>query len=149
MNIDLLKDRITKDLKDSYITEAGGDFFFLYGADDRFPFATIVTADNDFDAISHLNREGVFRLSIGVGKESFKDLFGNLPSRPGIGGFVESGPDFTALDTLMPHPIYGNMYWVCVLNPTEATVDRIWPYLEEAYRLAVQKDEKVSGKGKA
>lgn len=25
--------------------------------------------------------------------------------------------DFTALDTLMPHPVYGSLWWVCVLNP--------------------------------
>lgn len=148
MNTDSIKDKITTDLKGSYVTEAGGDLFFLYGGDDRFPFATLVTADNDFDHISQLNREGVFRLSIGVSKESFKALFGHLPSRPGIGGYMESGLDFTALDTLMPHPIYGSMYWICVHKPSDATFERLWSYLEEAYALAVEKDRKISGSGK-
>jgi len=147
MKLDLIKEKIIAGLKDSYVQEADGDLFFLFGADNRFPFATVVTSDNEFDHISRLSREGVFRLNAGIGKDSFKALFGHLPSRPGIGGFVDSGPDFAALDTLMPHPMYGNMYWISVLNPTDTTFEQFWPYLEEAYSLAVQKDRKISKAG--
>ena len=47
----------------------------------RFPFATIVTKDyGDFDDASNLNRPGVFRLNIGVSKDTFRALFGHPPS---------------------------------------------------------------------
>src|SRR5690242_1040577 len=91
---------------------AWGDTFFIYdpqrtleGAR-RFPFATIVTKDyGDFDNASKLDRPGVYRLNIGLSKKTFASLF-------------ESGDshDFTALDRLMPHPVYGTYHWVCVLN---------------------------------
>lgn len=48
--------------------------------------------------------------------------------------------DFTALDRVMPHPVYGRMYWVCVLNPSDETLEtKVSPLLTEAYELAVSK----------
>jgi predicted DNA-binding protein (MmcQ/YjbR family) len=47
--------------------------------------------------------------------------------------------DFTALDRLMPHPVYGRNHWVCVLNPSEATFETLKPLLEEAYDRAVER----------
>ena len=39
----------------------------------RFPFATIVTKDyGDFDNASSLNREGVFRLNLGLSRERYQ-----------------------------------------------------------------------------
>lgn len=115
---------------------AWGDTFFIHDPDRnlegarRFPFATIVTKDyGDFDDRSNLNREGVFRLNIGVSKETFRSLF------------PEDGEhDFTALDTLMPHPVYGVNHWVSVLNPTDATFARLRPLLDEAYEIAVRRN---------
>src|SRR5262249_26259208 len=92
----------------------------------RFPFATIVTKDyGDFDDASNLDRPGVFRLNIGVGKETYASLFD-----------AGAGHDFTALDRLMPHPVYGSNHWVCVLNPSEATFETLKPLLREAYDRA-------------
>src|SRR5690242_21855398 len=61
---------------------AWGDSFFIYDPNRdleetrRFPFATIVTQDyGEFDNRSDLNRPGVFRLNIGVTKETFQKLF--------------------------------------------------------------------------
>ena len=80
---------------------AWGDSFFIYdperNLDDvrRFPFATIVTKDyGDFDNASKLNRPGVFRLNIGVSKQTFAKLFG-----------AEAEHDFAELDRLMPHRV--------------------------------------------
>ena len=112
---------------------AAGDTFFIYDPDrnlqdkQRFPFATIVTKDyGDFDNASNLNREGVFRLNVGVSRETFRSLFGD------DGTF-----DFTALDRLMPHPVYGRQSWICVLNPSAETFERVKPLLREAYEIAV------------
>lgn len=53
---------------------------------------------------------------------------------PREGGIVDTGHDFTALDTLKPHPVYGWMGWVCVLNPTRATLEQLEPLIAEAHR---------------
>lgn len=112
------------------VTEALSALFFFappdagQPADHRRPFATLVTSD-DHDAASDLNRPGVFRLNIGVGRSTFQQLFAG-----------EQPQAFTALDTLMPHPVYAGAYWVCVLNPSTATFDRLGPLLDEAYQMA-------------
>lgn len=108
---------------------AWGDTFFIYDPDHilegakQFPFATIVTKDyGDFDNASNLDRPGVFRLNIGLGRETYDSLFD-----------AGARHDFTALDTLMPHPVYGANHWVCVLNPSVETIERLRPLLQEAY----------------
>ncbi|MGK4002113.1 DUF6194 family protein [Sorangium sp. So ce1036] len=123
---------------------AVGDTFFIYDPDrdleprQRFPFATIVTKDyGDFDRASNLDRPGVFRLNIGVSKETYRALFGPQPSPPGPSGAVSTGHDFTALDRIMPHPVHAPQSWVCVLNPSEATFEAVRPLLADAYDLAV------------
>lgn len=114
---------------------AWGDSFFIYDPNRdfeetrRFPFATIVTQDyGDFDDASNLDRPGVYRLNVGVGKETFARLFGD-----------ERDHDFTALDILMPHPVYGRNHFVCVLNPGDSTFDAVRPLLKEAYDMAVKR----------
>jgi hypothetical protein len=114
---------------------AWGDTFFIYDPERnlegarRFPFATIVTHNyGGFDEASDLDRPGVFRLNIGVSKETYQSLFG-----PG-GEY-----DFTALDRLMPHPVYGRNHWVCVLNPSESTFSTVQPLLADAYGVAVNR----------
>lgn len=94
---------------DVAIVEAGGDLFFFAGAERRFPFTTIVTHDSDFDSLSRLDRPDVYRLNIGLNKATFRRLF---PDQGEV-------PDYSVFDRLMPHPVYGTMYWVCVLNPDE------------------------------
>ena len=124
-----------------------GDAFFIYDParslprQKQWPFATIVTKDNDFDRASNLNRPDVFRLNIGVGRETFARLFGPPPEFDATDPWkIRSDIDFAALDTLMPHPMYGRMYWVSVLNPSDATFDQqIRPLLEEAYALVVRR----------
>jgi hypothetical protein len=119
---------------------AWGDTFFIYDprrnleGSRRFPFATIVTKDyGDFDNASNLDRPGVYRLNIGVSKDTYASLF-------------EDGaePDFTALDRLMPHPVYGRNYWISVLNPSDATLERLRPLLQEAYDRAVRGHDRPS-----
>ena len=101
----------------------------------RLPFATIVTKDyGDFDHASQLNREGVFRLNVGVSPDTFRALVGCLPSEfsPESADY-----DFAALDRLLPHPAYARQSWVCVLNPSAQTFDAFKPLLAEAYARAV------------
>lgn len=118
---------------------AGGHFqvaddntFFFHNADNKFPFATIVTKDSEFDSASKLDRPGVFRLNIGVGKEIFRALFGEADT---------AGVDYAALDKLMPHPVYAKMYWVSVINPSAKTFATVKPLIAEALALARSRDK--------
>ncbi len=117
-----------------------GDTFFFYDPQHnidpthRQPFATIVTKDyGDFDKASQLHRPGVFRLNIGVSRETFRNLFGYLPNAERPSG---APYDFAALDQVMPHPTYGRQAWICVLNPSSTTFENIKIWLAEAYEIA-------------
>src|SRR5215472_19022562 len=111
---------------------AWGDSFFIYDLNRdlpetrRFPFATIVTQDyGEFDNLSNLNRAGVFRLNVGISKKTYDELVG-----------AGDNHDFSALDTLMPHPVYGQNHFGCVLNPSDETFESVKPLLAEAYEIA-------------
>lgn len=125
---------------------AWGDSFFFHqpaGAEvdpHRFPFATIVTQDYaGFDELSNLNRPGMYRLNVGVSKETFANLFGPAADTPhGASGSF----DFAGLDRLLPHPVYGRMHWASVLCPTAATFERVKPLLVEAYAKAAKRNSK-------
>ena len=54
-----------------------GYAFFFVGEDHRVPFVSISDSDNDYDTVSNLNREGVFRINIGVSRETFDSLVGH------------------------------------------------------------------------
>jgi len=105
-------------------------------------FCTIKEKNGENDRSSELDRDGVFRLSFGIEKESYKKLFGEKPKRPAKGCIVNTRHDFTALNELMPHPIYGWMSWVQILNPTESGYFELLPLINEAYSSAVFKFNK-------
>jgi hypothetical protein len=123
------------------VVEASGNRFFFYDpggglpVDRRFPFATLVTSD-EYDQDSNLSREGVFRLNIGVSRETCRALFGDATREDDD---AEPHYDFTALDAIMPHPVYGTMHWVCVLNPSAETFERVKPLLAEAHAQAARR----------
>lgn len=145
---------ITRFIKEAFadvdLVEATGSRYFFFNPpgglppDHRFPFATLVTTD-EHDSASELNRPGVFRLNVGVEKETYQSMFGPPPPFPTDGGVVDTGHDFTALDRIMPHPVYAAMSWVCVLNPSDATLDTLRLLLAEAYGLAISRHAKRSG----
>jgi hypothetical protein len=136
MQLTEIRNRIANEYEDVREVEANGDYFFMYQDEEKFPFATIVTSDNDFDSVSNLNRDGFYRLNIGIDKATFQSLFGSVPSKPGIGGYVDSGIDFTRENQLFPHPFYGSMYWVSIVNPSESTYGQIREFLDYAYGKA-------------
>jgi hypothetical protein len=107
--------------------------FFPRDPEKHWPnFATIVTTDAHDDA-SDLNAPGRFRLNIGVGRATFASLF---PEGTGE-------PDYTVLDTVMPHPVYAAQHWVAIINPSEATFQNVVaPLLEGAYKRLAPKAER-------
>ena len=112
------------------VTIEGGSFFSL-DAEKHWPnFATIVWTD-EFDQSSEVLRQpGVFRLNMGVSRATFDRLIES-----------DTEPDFTALDRILPHPVYARQLWLSILNPSESTFQEVViPLLTEAHdRLAAQR----------
>lgn len=134
---------VTASEEDGAPEVAWGDSFFFYDPDGdtpvdrRMPFATIVTKDYDgFDTASDLNRPGVFRLNVNVGRTAFEDLLGFPPA-----AHAEQAArfDYPALDTLLPHPVYAPQAWVAILNPGERTAAQARELLGGAHARAVRR----------
>lgn len=106
---------------DVHVAEADGSYFFFDSEAKKFPFCHA----GDFRQLrrfSNLGRLGVFRLNLGLSRRTFGELF---PANPDALGLEPPVPDYTVLDELMPHPVYAGMHWVCVLNPSAATFEKV------------------------
>jgi hypothetical protein len=120
---------------DGVVSVRLNDDIFFYDPDRvgdsarKVPMATLVSS-NAYDQHSDLDREGVFRLNLGVDRNTFLDLFGMKAS--GL------APDYTALDVIMPHPDYGNSYFLCVLNP-DRTMPKVRQLLTKAREVAANR----------
>jgi uncharacterized protein DUF6194 len=117
---------------DADVVTAMGATFFSLDREKLWPnFATIVTTDeHDGGTASDLSRPGVFRLNLGVGRETFTLLVGSM-----------ADPDYAAFDRLVPHPVYAKQRWISILNPSDATFrDVVLPLIAEAHDgLAAQR----------
>jgi hypothetical protein len=124
-----------------------GETSLFYNPDLALPsgvyFCTIKDHDGANDTASGLDRPGVFRLALGLPIARFEALFGPRPQRPAKGGTVTTGHDFTALDVLMPHPVYAWMGWAQILCPSSASFEQLQPTMAEAHRAAVTKFERT------
>lgn len=132
MNESSVTNYITKRFPGVETTTAFGYTFFFYKSDHMLPFATLISSDQEHDQISNLDRPGVFRVNIGISRETFQSLFGTAK-------VDVSNYDFTALDVIMPHPEYAPQNFICVLSPSEATFERVRSLLTEAYEIAVRR----------
>jgi Family of unknown function (DUF6194) len=110
-----------------------GAWFFSLDAEKHWPnYATIVTTDeHDIGSPSNLSaRPDVFRLNLGVDKATFDRYEDPHPE-----------PDYTALDRVLPHPVYAAQRWISILNPSWATwTETVIPLIAVALdRLAAQR----------
>ena len=130
---------ITETYPDTVVATAMGGTFFSCNEQSWPNFATITTGD-DFDDASDLGRDGVFRLNLGVTGATFRRLVGDIAE-----------PDPTALDTLIPHPLYARQHWVSILNPSAHTFETIVrPLLEEAHGIVSTREAKIrAGRARA
>lgn len=135
-------DYITNTFPGVETTTNFGYTFFFYGSDHMLPFATLASSDNEYDRISNLDRPGVFRLNIGVSRQTFQSLFGTAK-------VDVSSYDFTTLDAIMPHPDYAPQNFICVLSPSEATFERVRALLAEAYDIAVRRYKRRTKKNES
>ena len=107
-----------------FVTMEGAAFFSV-DRERHWPnFATVVWTD-DFDegGPSNLSRPGVYRVNIGVDKETFQRSVGDVRD-----------PDYAAFDRLLPHPVYAKQRWIAILNPTHASVrETVLPLVAAAH----------------
>ncbi|MFG2721849.1 DUF6194 family protein [Streptomyces sp. NPDC048416] len=128
---------------------AWGDAFFYYAPDGRMPrngqpYGTIVTKDHPGDTASRLGLPGRRRVNVHVDRATFRELTGGERSLAGEerGGSGEErggacgAHDYAAVDRVMPHPVYGALGWVCVVNPAERTTDTVVRLLRGAHEAA-------------
>ena len=107
-----------------------GYTFFFVGDDHRLPFVTIGHSDNEFDTVSNLNREGIFRLNIGVSRGTFESLLADDRSE---------NIDYSVLDIFLPHPHYSKQHWVCILNPGQENAEVAKKLMVEAHSIAASR----------
>ncbi len=120
---------------------AWGDAFFYYAPDGQVPttvqpYGTVVTKNYPDDTSCDLDRPGRWRVNVHVGRERARDL---------VGGEVASG-DVEA-DVLLPHPVYGELGWVCVVDPADRTMPQVLDLLREAHDDARRRYERRRARG--
>ena len=108
-------------------TENFGYIFYFVGDDHRLPFVTLANTDNEYDSASNLSRDGVFRINIGVSRETFKQI---------IGEFSPESVDYSALNVFLPHPDYAAQNFICILNPASENVETTKKMILEAHSIA-------------
>ncbi|MFB8229881.1 DUF6194 family protein [Cellulosimicrobium sp. NPDC055967] len=109
---------------------AWGDHFFYHAPDGVIPhgqpYGTVVTKDYPDDTTSRLDEEGRWRVNVHVGRDRFRELVGDDPR--------DGEPTETrATDVVVPHPVYGALGWVCVVNPGERTTALVLDLLRAAH----------------
>lgn len=107
---------------------AWGDAFFYCAPDGRMPrttqpYGTIVTKNYPDDSASDLDPPGRWRVNVHVGRTTLPEL-------------LAGRYDLAAADVVLPHPVYGPLGWICVVNPGERTTGTVVRLLREAHEAA-------------
>lgn len=136
MSLNAIEQYATDQLPGINRLKSAGYIFYFYGPEQMIPFFTLATADQEGDRNSHLDRDGVYRVNIGLPKEDYPDLFHQATTEP----------DYTALNVWMPHPHYAAQYYACILNPVGDHLDKTLVLIRAAYEQAKARYEKKHGK---
>ncbi len=135
-----------ENLEGTVLVNSWGEKGIFYNPDNKLKrgiyILTIKEKDGDHDKSSNLNRDGIYRVNLGVRKQTFTDMFRTVPKRPEKGGVVDMDYDFTETDKIIPHPVYAWMSWICSLNPGKETFNELKPLITEAYDYAKEKYQK-------
>ncbi|MFJ8141146.1 DUF6194 family protein [Streptomyces sp. NPDC096013] len=111
---------------------AWGDAFFYYAPDGRpprnvQPYGTVVTKNYPEDTASDLDLPGRWRVNIQVDRPTFRALTGEEPGR------LNRIYDYAVTDHVVPHPVYGTLGWISVVNPAERTGELVVELLRRAH----------------
>ena len=143
---------VERELPGLVSTEGAGDWYVFYDPDgvtvpeQRFPFCTILTGDR-YDAASRLDRDAsTYRVNVGADRAAYEELFGPAPRVPAGMQVIDTGFDYTATGTLMPHPFYAPLHWICVVNPREHMTGVLATLLERAHDQARRRYENLYGR---
>lgn len=142
ISIDEVVDYISSEFYGLAPQKAWGEMTFFYNPDHVLTrgtyFCTLKEKDGENDKASRLDRPDVYRLNFGLPTNAYLKRFGPKPERPEKGHAIQGPWDFTKLDQITPHPVYGWMGWVAVLNPSSETFEQCKPLLALAYDKAVK-----------
>ncbi len=107
---------------------AWGDLFFYYAPDgvvpNGQPFATVVTKDYPGEPSSDLE-PGDFRVNVDAGRRG-----------------QPVTEDAARRDHVMPHPVYGHLGWVCVVQPSPDASADLKSLLRDAHDAARRRWER-------
>ncbi|MEV0966187.1 DUF6194 family protein [Streptomyces sp. NPDC049910] len=114
---------------------AWGDTFCYYAPDGRLPrnvqpYATVVTENQPGDTASDLDPPNRWRVNIRVDRAVFEELTGEEQRNLG------RPRDYAATDRVMPHPVYGALGWISVVNPGASTRNTVLRLLRDAHDAA-------------
>ena len=100
------------------------------------PYGTIVTKDYPDDTASDLDASDRWRVNVHVDRATFRRLTGEEPRT------LAQPRDYAAADVFFPHPVYGSLGWVSVVNPGEQTTDAVLHLLHDAHDAARARAER-------
>ncbi|MEV0928094.1 DUF6194 family protein [Streptomyces spongiicola] len=120
---------------------AWGDAFCYYAPDGQLPrnvqpYATAVTRNRPGDTASDLDPPNRWRLNIRVDRAVFEELTGEERRDPG------RPRDHAATDLVVPHPVYGALGWISVVNPGARTRSTVLRLLQDAHDAARVRSER-------
>jgi len=137
-----IENYILETFQDVYPLSTWGEKSFFLNPENKFKrgtyFATIKQKDGENDKASNLSQENIYRLNIGISKDMYLSLFDSLPKRPSKGGIILGNYNFQKKDIILPHPIYGWMGWISILNPSQKTFKNCKSLLKNAYLKALK-----------
>ena len=146
MNAEEILNYCLENLEDTVLVESWGEKGIFYNPENKLKrgiyILTIKEKDGENDKGSALDRDGIYRVNLGILKQTFLNMFTAVPKRPAKGCVVELDYDFTQTDKIIPHPVYAWMSWICVLNPSSETFEALKPLINEAYEYAKEKYKK-------
>ena len=104
------------------------------------PFATVVTKDYPGDESSRLDRPGAFRVNVAAGRDEYRRWTGADPREA-----ARSDVDPSTPDVVIPHPVYGSLGWLAVVDPGPRTEAALRDLLRTAHaRARARHDRRVA-----
>jgi len=136
LDLDEMLSLIRDAFPDAVVADIDSAAFFSLDEKHWPNFATVVwTDEHDEGAPSNLAREGVYRVNVGVDRETFQRL---------VGGMTDL--DYATFDRFVPHPVYAKQRWISILNPRRETVrETLMPLIRQGHdRLAARREPRGS-----